>query len=427
MQNAVLGFLVFSLIAPAVFAVKMGSKCFLLDKEGAQIEGIGLNEKYEIASVSKVMVSYWAVKKVGAGGRYKSTVYVHQVDRNLADVHIEGSKEPYTGHQMLQFLVGELNRQGIRKIRTLSFDENFKYKTDVRTDSLDKRFRDHLDSPTSSESISYLRNSLRNIHSNYASLKQLAKSVHGMNLPSLLSLTVQDFKFQTKDHFDQQSFEKAYVYRSAPLQVLLKEMNRNSNNYVANKIFESLGGADEFARFMKEELSLGQDSIEFVNGSGDRYEPSSEKYNKASCNAVVITVRALHHELHSQGKKIQDILAVAGGDSRDGLSTLTKGYSTSNTEQVLVAKTGTVGPGVSLAGVMSTEEGDYFFGMITRTSNSAAEWHQAHGMIRTELSNFLRKHKRDPVNYHAKSFLPFDSQSTLKEVEAEGSKMLVKP
>ncbi|RYZ85879.1 MAG: hypothetical protein EOP06_15560, partial [Proteobacteria bacterium] len=110
----------------------LNAMCYLEEKPGSAVQGTNMDSMYEIASVSKIVTSYWALSTLGPDYRFVTQVYVDQASAGTVDVHIEGGADPYFGREMTHFLFSELQRLGVKKIRDLTFDQNFKLFWSVR-------------------------------------------------------------------------------------------------------------------------------------------------------------------------------------------------------------------------------------------------------------------------------------------------------
>jgi len=414
MKRPLIAFLLTSMAATLAFGAHLSSQCFLQDGLGHTLDGVSVDDMHPIASVSKVMTSYWAVKTMGANGRYKTVFHLKKIDAEQYDVHIQGSRDPFSDQQMWQYVVGELNKKGIYKIRNLTFDENFKYSR-----SSPEHPTIHISDvsqPAPDTVAASIRSSLQGLNVGYGATRALALSEMNLSLPESIHLQVSDIVFSSLSDFKPDDFDEHQVYQSAPLVTLLREMNRNSNNFAANQFFESLGGAEQFQVFMEKDLNLGPNEVSFVNGSGDRYERTSQAYNLASCRSIVTVLKAMSDTLKVSHLQLDNVFALAGADE-GGASTVSEVYKDDLTNHALVAKTGTVNPAVTLGGVMSTEDGDFYFGYIYATNGSAGDWRSARLQIRAQINNFFRQHAAKPMNASVGKFLPFDSQSTLTKLQ----------
>ncbi len=397
-------------------AADLRSQCTWTGKSGSKIEGQNLSARLEIASVSKVMTSYWALRTMGLEGRFKTTVHIRKVNATQYDLHFSGGHDPFTGREMIQFLVAELNRQGIESIRQLSFDENFKFFVDVRSAAAAQGHFGLMD-PSSERVVSELRDALGALEHGYDNLIDLAHSIE-LQLPPHLQLQVEDIRPRESASFNEHDFgSRAFVYRSAPVLGLLKEMNRNSNNHAANQIFESLGGASAFRTFLKQDLGLNEIELRMVNGSGDRFDLPDGKtaYNEATCGALLKLLQAMQSWLKKSNHSLADVLSVVGSDAPGESSRLTEIYSNIVTNQSLVAKTGTVNPAITLAGILSTSRGVIYFAINCGANGSAADWTTCQGLIRNAVTDLFQKFGGSrPLFYEPIPFLPFDRQSGLQ-------------
>ena len=228
-----------------------------------------------------------------------------------------------------------------------------------------------LDDPTPQRVLANLKYFARAPSTGYPALRVQAKKIQAMTLPATLKMKIGTISVMSKADFKKETDfiedSRQMILLSIPLQQILKEMNRNSNNYAANLLFESLGGADQFQKFITRTLKTQTTEVHFVNGSGDRLDLAKGKaaYNRASCDAIVRTIAAFRESLQRQKIELENVMALAGEDpSAHERSTVSNIYGNETTTDALIAKTGTVNPSVTLAGMASTEEGDVYFGII---------------------------------------------------------------
>lgn len=397
-------------------AASLRASCHLEDTANDRIDGVNVDDRYPIASVSKIMTAYWAIAKMGPQGRFPTKVSIRVVTGDLADVHLTGSRDPYIGKWTLQYIVSELNRVGVTKIRNLTYDENFKYLNDTTGDVAHANFDNHEPGPD--RVGTQLKSGFSNINGGYDGLKSRASKVRQMSLPGALKMKVESIGFKSKDEFVASQYDSHFTYRSTVMTEILKEMNRNSNNYAANNIFESLGGPEEFKDFIKEKLNLGSDSLRFVNGSGDSKTVGGSKiYNEGTCRAIIRVLQGLRAELKKHGLGLHHVLAVAGRNAPGSKSTVDM-YKNDETNGALIAKTGTVNPAITLAGMMVTEEGNLYFGYIYKTNGSGGDWRQARQKIKVAVTAMLKEHGGgDPMSTVPEAFLGFDEGSKFTAID----------
>ncbi|MBC7371527.1 MAG: D-alanyl-D-alanine carboxypeptidase [Bdellovibrionaceae bacterium] len=399
-------FLVTLLFANLAFAKSsLNSMCYIESKSGAKIQGENTQSLFEIASVSKVFTSFWALNTLGADFRFKTKVFLTPVSGSTYDVHIQGSMDPYFGRQLTHFLFSELNRYGVQNIRQLTFDENFKTRWNVLTDFLETL------SPSNDDIVSSFQIHAKRLSSEYpATVNEALRS--RIVLPGRLNLTIDAVSFLPSAQFKPGLTMQGFTLSSSPLHRYLKEMNRVSNNHVADKLFEYLGGTTKFMKFVKETMELSNANLQFVNGSGNSVVVGTtnnggeiKEYNKASCETLIRVMIALQNTLRAQGFDMKDVMAVSRSDD----STLRPRYDAMPGS--VIAKTGTVDPAIALAGMVSTADGDVYFGYLYKT-DSAADWNSAKDNIRNRVFDLVRKFGGlRSVDYTPVAFLSFDANS----------------
>ncbi len=396
------------LFSTAFARTSMNALCYLPDRPQAQVQGVNLQDRFKLASVSKIVTSFWALDVLGPEYRFKTRIDVTLVGADEFDVHLSGGWDPYFGREMTHFLVSELSRMGIRKIRTLSFDEDFKVFWSVR-----ERPSRNIE-PSADDTALILRRKLKFIGSEYNSTRMKARKL-GINMVQSPYLNISRIQFVKKTDHKYTDNTQHFLMRSAPLHSYVKEMNRNSNNYVADHLFDFLGGTEAFSQFIKKRLNLSSADIQFVNGSGDKVfakdesDRSVKTYNEASCEALIEIISATRGVLQKYKYDLMDIMAVSGVDPR---TTLGDRYAGSQTAGAVVAKTGSVDPAITLAGMINTEQGPVYFGILYRT-NGPSDWNNARNKIRRDVIQLMGKFGgKDTIDkYNTSTFLPFDIDS----------------
>ena len=378
----------------------------------AQVEGFEVDKRLVIASVSKAVTSWFAVAEKGSGYRFQTRFYWTPTGTDTYNVHIQGSRDPYFEKASLHLAISELHKRGVHKVDKLTFDRNFKFRWDISDGKTYKRWFSDLDMPTPSEVLGQLRS--RKLTSGWDS--SLSHNGRRIDLVSNPSFTVK--AFEPKDDFQPSSDTKVAALKSNELTFLLKEMNRNSNNWAANQIFEHMGGAARFQSKVKSELGLGESQIRFINGSGDResYAVNPGVYNEASCASVLKILNDLRSRLLNEGKDLENVMAVAGGDND---STTGRIYTTPVTNKSLIAKTGTTDPNVTLAGIVRTNGGDILFLYNMKSNGNKGTERAARNSIRDRVVKLIQEnHGGNPLSYSKITFLSIDDQSAFEEGQA---------
>lgn len=416
LKKVIVGFGVIasSLGVESAFAkVSLNSQCYMnVAASTKSLVGTNVDREFELASVSKMVTTFWAINKLGPHFRFQTKIHVTPLAGDTVDLHIEGSRDPYFGQHMIYFLASELNKLGIKKVETLSFDENFKINWYVR-ERYAQAARSYDPSPNSvAKSLDSVL--IRNVFHvpTYNAIRAEAEKAFNLSMIPSARISPRRIEYIPREQFERDRSQKAqtYVLKSAPLHRHLKEMNIYSNNYVADMIYSNLGGNEEFSKFIKNKMGFDSKDLFFINGSGDsEFTPSGKLYNKGSCSALVKVLLAMRKDLEKQGLKLQDVMAVSGTDA-----TATMGGRYADIPNTVIAKTGSVNPAITLSGMIATEKGDLVFAVLMKTGGPA-DWNMARTMIRTEVGKIIEKNGgASQISYTAQPYLPFDSQSILQ-------------
>jgi D-alanyl-D-alanine carboxypeptidase/D-alanyl-D-alanine-endopeptidase (penicillin-binding protein 4) len=157
--------------------------------------------------------------------------------------------------------------------------------------------------------------------------------------------------------------------RSSRLVDVLKVLLCYSNNFMAERLGESLGGPANLQGFLVRQIGLPADEVrlESTNGLG---------VNRISPRSMMKVYVALREELAGHKLRPSDILPVAGVDP----GTLQKRYAMSAGRGSVVAKTGTLGRtdgGVSaLVGEMRAQDGETLLFVIFDRRGSVYRFRQ---------------------------------------------------
>ncbi len=352
-----------------------------------KITGSNIDLQSPIASISKLMTSHWALSTYGSLHQFQDQIFFQEVGKDVFDVHIQGTLNPFFNNDSLNWLVVQLNQRQISHIRNLTFDENFIYMHDL--DQL--AAYDAIDFQTRyNQTAEALRTSLSRIGSTYTRTKVKFKQRTGKSLPERITLSVKNIKRGQSRMSSAARFE---IY-SAPVVELLSQMNKTSNNHVADFFFESLGGVNSFNIFIKENLNLSGNEIRFINGTGGPFfDKKSQKkfYNHASCRTVIKVILAIQQKLNSENLNLWDLMTAVDPETSKNdkdLNPVNDYYSSSITAYSLVGKTGTVNPMIGFAGLVSTRDARFLVAEFVKTKGSS-EWNSARSQILSDLEDFI--------------------------------------
>ncbi len=145
-------------------------------------------------------------------------------------------------------------------------------------------------------------------------------------------------------------------HKSLPLIYILKTMNVESKNKLAEILANNLGGAKVVQQKAAWAAGVPQAEVQLINGSGLGVE------NLVSPRAATAMLMAIQRYLQTSEWVIADLFPVSGYD-RGTLS-----YQSRNIPKGSVVKTGTLNDVIALAGVIPTpQQGLVWFTMINRS------------------------------------------------------------
>ncbi|MBC7741628.1 MAG: hypothetical protein H7061_05505 [Bdellovibrionaceae bacterium] len=432
-------------ITPAAYNKQLKSFCYMNEATPHEILGKNKDERLPIASVSKVFTTLFTVLKNAEMpmGQFNqpanraqinkkiiaTSAYYTEISPGLFDVHIKGSNEPYFARDLMQYLISKLNVAGVRHINKLTFDENFKY---LHESNIPFRVvkkipgkrnqyfymnpvsgKNDLNAPSPSFVIDELSEGLGSKEPEVLKKYEKNKSDYAKKDKKMVDSPVfrpAKIEFLASKDFVKSPNTKEETVTSPDLLRMIKYMNLNSNNHAADKFFQYSGGLSEFNNLFYRTLNFTESDLIFVNGSGQNanLNGTAHEYNEATCSAVVRTLHGLKKNLEIQKRnnldnptlKLEDALAVMGGDPRSTVAG--KVYTNPTTANSVMAKSGTVGKAVTLAGMISAQTGNYFFyynvepNTPPRRVRSLDRWRnqeamRCRGIISQNLQKFIAK------------------------------------
>lgn len=385
----------------------------ILRRNPMDISEQDIRTKYRIASLSKILTTHWAISKLGPEYRFKTKIYVTPASKaGSCNLHFAGDMDPYMGRDMLARVFSQLKpklaAQGCHYIETTSYDQFFPVFLGVM-----EHQSDHEQGWQNPDTFF----NTTKTKSDFTSFIKLKSGLRG-NFSNIGVVTKSRF-----DEYLQHVPAKTYSVKSRPLYMILKDMNKYSFNYPPNVLFEKLGGAETYKKFIADRLQLGASEVEMYNGSGyPAYVSDSKQYNLVSCSAIVHvlqdTERLLTAYKGSRPFKMADVLAVGG--SGEVYSTFKGLYGSSTYENTLVAKTGSADKAITFGGMLSTNEGDLFFAVLTKPDHyGGADTTNARILIRSLVETLAERHMLVKFPYTQLGDMnPTDDQSTLNEESA---------
>lgn len=383
------------------------SYCEVQGSNQKSYSGFRDQELYPLASLSKVVTTAWALKKLGADYTFQAEWFAKPIsgEEGLFDVYLKTNNDPVFNIEKVLFLISELRHQGVKRIRTLTVDES----TRVYLSSLILPHLEMQDVPVSTdESLQNLQLILNS--KNWAAQKAAAenrlsrwsqKNNKSFALPDFFS--ADQVQFEDSRTFRPQKYSLKGQFRSAPLFKYLKNLNVYSNNYVTDALFAYLGGSVEFQKFQSQELKLGTHELRFFTGSGLAATIENIRQdNLGSCFGFLKVLNYVDRLAQAQGLNLGHFLYNPTRDL-DGTFETKMNFS-----DQIVFKTGRLfeNPALNLAGVIATRSGSVYFTFLGHGfSDSEAD------SIEAARDSILR----DTLNFYPteKSFLSLPEYQVL--------------
>ncbi|HEX8502696.1 MAG TPA: D-alanyl-D-alanine carboxypeptidase [Pyrinomonadaceae bacterium] len=170
------------------------------------------------------------------------------------------------------------------------------------------------------------------------------------------------------------------THYSPQLSDVLKVLLCYSNNFMAERLGDQLGGAAGLMRMLSNDLGLKAGEFRLASASG-------LGVNRMTPRQMMKVYRALLGELHRHGLKAADILPVAGVDP----GTLQRRYADSPSRGSVIAKTGTLprtDGGVSaLVGQLRTRNNDTLLFVIFDQRGSVVRFRQWQDALVADVQN----------------------------------------
>lgn len=340
------------------------SYCEITENLSQSYSGYRDLKPYALASVSKVFLSAWALKTLGADYRFKMNWKLKKISNNgTYDAYLQTNYDPIINIEKMLFAMSELNKSGIRRIRNLVIDET----TRVYLSVLSNPHLELAEVPvTTAQTIDNLQTILNS--KNWAGQTEIAKSnLVNINTPNQFS--VESVTYSPKNQIQTSYYDQSLQIESAPLFKYLKNMNVYSNNYVTDAVFDFLGGTPQFLLFQKNELKISTNELKIYTGSGLSSQVDNlRKDNLGNCLSILKTIRYLDLLTQTYNLNLGHVLLSAGQDQGTYEATL-------NFNKNIVLKTGRLFdvPTLNVAGVNSTLLGSTYFAMMAHDFDNADE------------------------------------------------------
>jgi D-alanyl-D-alanine carboxypeptidase/D-alanyl-D-alanine-endopeptidase (penicillin-binding protein 4) len=349
--------------------------------EGATLAAQSVDERFNPASAIKLATSLVALQNYGPDHRFLTSIWtagtIDKTNGTLTGDLIISGRDPSFHYEHAVMLAKELNERGIRTVNgnlivapgfTMNFSWSAKYSGEEVLDTFDAARRSGNATRAWLEERTLVNDnqSLRSVPSVVITGEVLV----GPAPPGALPLLTR---------------------KSSKLVDVLKAMLCYSNNFMAERLGEALGGPQSVRTVLIHTLKLNPDEIVMASTSGlgvNRFTPRS----------MMKVLRGLRDELRKNKLTLSDILPVAGVDP----GTLEDRYTDPFARGSVIAKTGTLvrtdGGASALVGQMKTKSGRIvLFVILNQRGNVGLFRHNQDGIV-TAIQNSLGGPA--PFDYH---------------------------
>ena len=312
--------------------------------DGTTVVELGSNLPFNPASNVKIATAYAVLKTFGPDYRFPTNVWtdgtVDQTTGTLTgNVYVSG-RDPIFGYEHAVSIANELNHLGIRNV-----DGNLIVTNDFAMNYSGATSR------TSQTLFSSLDASKRTAAATRAWLNFLNNSGRANKGYSIPSVT---FTGQVSVQPIPSSLKLLFTHESAPMRDIVKATLCYSNNFLAERLGNMLGGAYAVARVVQINAGIQPSEFNIQTSSG-------LGINRVTPAAMMKLLRSFSEDLARYRMRYSDIMPVAGIDK----GTLEERFDSDFSKGSVVGKTGTLGNtdgGVSaLAGEMNTRSGKLLF------------------------------------------------------------------
>ena len=327
--------------------------------DGKVVSNQSENEQFNPASTLKLATAYVALKTLGPSHRFATGVWTDGVvdkatSKLNGNLYISG-RDPSFHYEHAILLARELNTLGIKEVSgdlivapgfTMNFSPSATRSGNELYDTLDSTLR----SATAMRAWNYERTLLND----RSSLEKIP-SVAVMGAVAVSPVAP--------------SAKLLLTQRSSKLVDILKVLMCYSNNFMADRIGEALGGPESVRQQLIADLQLAADDLKISRLSG-------LGVNRASPRVMLKVYRALRAELKKAGLTPAAIMPVAGIDP----GTLEDRFTGIAWRGSVIAKTGTLirtdGGASSLVGQMRAANGEVLLFAIMNQRGSVTRFRE---------------------------------------------------
>ncbi|MBV9209090.1 MAG: D-alanyl-D-alanine carboxypeptidase [Acidobacteria bacterium] len=356
---------------PSYEPVVSGSRGVLVETlDGKIVMEQSADTAFNPASGVKILTALTALRSFGADYRFMSGVWTAGTfDKSTGtitgDLIISG-RDPSFHYEDAVMLAQELNRLGVRTVTgDLIVAPKFTMNYDWSAQRSGNQLYDTLDAERRPAAATHAWIAQRTAIGDTVSL-QTVPSVAVMGAVYVDSVPA--------------GAKMLLTHKSSKLTDVLKALLCYSNNFMAERIGDTLGGAEGVRQMMIKDFGIKPEEIRLASTSG-------LGVNRVTPRAMMKIYRSLRTELAKYNLNVSDILPVAGIDP----GTLEKRFTFPISRGSVIAKTGTLirtdGGASSLTGQMRTASGETLLFVIFNMYGSVVRFREYQDALVTQIQS----------------------------------------
>jgi D-alanyl-D-alanine carboxypeptidase/D-alanyl-D-alanine-endopeptidase (penicillin-binding protein 4) len=340
--------------------------------EGTTLAAQSTDQRFNPASSIKLATTLVALQTLGPEHRFLTSVWaagtIDKTNGTLKGDLIVSGRDPSFHYEHAVMLARELNDLGIRTVTgNLIVAPGFTMNFDWSAKHSGEEFRETFDAARRSPSATRAWIDERTLVADNESLR---------SVPSVV------ITGEVQVGPAPAGAIPLVTHKSSKLVDVLKVLLCYSNNFMAERIGDSLGGPQTVRATLVDKLKINPDEIVMSSTSGlgiNRFTP----------RAMMKILRGLRDELQKNKLSLSDILPVAGIDP----GTLEERYTDPAERGSVIAKTGTLvrtdGGASSLVGQMKTKSGRVVLFVILNQHGNVGHFRQNQDGIVAAIQNAL--------------------------------------
>ncbi len=357
------------------FGLNKADHSFCFEDSSGELQGDNIYKKVRLASTSKLVTTLWAMDLLGPEWQFETKFFLKG-----DHLHIEGSLDPVFSKRKLFYFVSQLLNKNIKHISKVTFNQDFRafaaaedYVGSVVVIDANRSARnlyDYWHTPAYNKLKPVYRAFINETPESVIEELQIRRNLEELDLSIGSVEGVERAPFDLAD-----PLVSEFHHFSPEIKKYLKFMNIESNNFIADQVFEKLGGEKAFDLWLegylgerlkehdlkREGYNANELSMKMYTGSGLDTKRAGERVdNYSSCALMTTLLKDLRSELDQKGNHLKEVVAVPGSDGGT-FRTRLRGALTKNT---LVAKTGTLFHTSSLTGVIYSKGHTHPFGIF---------------------------------------------------------------